>query len=504
MSTDPPTLFVAHSRRARYGFALFCAAMSIVLRLALNPILREGDVPFLIAYPAVAAAAWVGGLGPAVLCSVLSALAAALWFFPPVGVLGFSKASQVVSTAVYLAASLLIASLGERSRRAIARLSVELGSRVQKEAELRVADEKLRAAEEAQSQLAAIVTSSDDAIVSMDLKGTITHWNAAAARMFGYSQEEIVNKSILLLIPPELHDEEHQILNAIASGRQVEHFDTVRLKKNGERLQVSLAVSPIRDANGRIVGASKISRDITERKRAEQALRKTEMEAAKGRLAATIAHEINNPLEAITNIGYLVARAPELSPESRELVNTLNAEVSRVSDITRQALAFYRESAETSAIAVGAVVDSVLDLFRRRMAQKAIRLEVLNRSHVPRVLVKPGELRQVVANLIANALDAVPDGGTIRIRTRSTAHQVRITVSDNGEGIPRNRRDLMFRPFETTKGDAGTGLGLWVSKGLIEKYGGQILYRTSQDPRHRGTSFMVILPKPVMERAGAA
>lgn len=473
-------------------------------RFVLNPALGGEDVPFLLAYPAVAAAAWVGGFGPAMLCGILAAISADFLFFSLP--FGFTQPSvpQTVSMAVFLGASLLIGGLGERSRRAIRRLSAELAVRVENESELRAAGEKLRTAEEAQSQLAAIVTSSDDAIVAMDLSGTITNWNDAAVRMFGYTAGEIAGRPIFDLIPAELHDQERTMLKAIANGQRVEHFETVRLRKDQTLLQVSLSISPIRDRKGHVIGASKISRDITEHKRAEQALRKTEMEAAKGRLAATIAHEINNPLEAITNIGYLIARASELGPETRGLVTTLNLEVSRVSDITRQALAFYRDTAEPSAVSVDAVLASVLDLFRRRMAQKAITLEVLNGHNIPRVMVKAGELRQVIANLLANALDAVPKGGTIRIRTRSTFAQVVITVSDNGVGIPRDRRNLIFRPFETTKGDQGTGLGLWVSKGLLEKYGGAIRYRSSQNPAHSGTSFSVILPRPLMEKAGAA
>jgi len=468
----------------------------MVLRFALNRVLGPEDVPFLLAFPAVVSAAWIGGLGPALLCSIVSAVLADYWFFPPAHAFTSLTRPQVVSTFVFLTASCLIGMLGERTRRAISRLSAELVSSLQKESALRSTGEKLRAAEEAQSRLAAIVTSCDDAIISMDLEGTITSWNAAATRMFHFAPDEVVGKSIYLLVPPELHEEERQILETIARGERVDHLETVRLRKGSEPLQVSLSVSAILDRQGRVIGVSKISRDITEDKRTERALRKTELEAAKGRLAATIAHEINNPLEAITNIGYLISRAPELNPDSRELVATLNREVYRVSDITRQALAFYRESAVPSAVSVREVVESVMELFRRRIAQKSVQIQVLHGEDVPRVMVKTGELRQVIANLLANALDAVSQDGRITIRTSATRARVKITVSDNGEGVPRDRRDLMFRPFETTKGDQGTGLGLWVSKGLMEKYGGTILYRSSQDSAYRGTSFMVLLPKP--------
>ncbi len=466
----------------------------MMLRFAFNPVLGKEDVPFLIAYPAVVLASWIGGLGPALLCSLFSAVVADYWFFPPTHVFTAPNRAQAVSTGIFLTASILIGSLGERSRQAIRRLSAELVTSIQKEAELRSAGEKLRAAEEAQSRLAAIVTSSGDAIIGMDLKGTITSWNAAAEKMFRYAAEEVIGKPIFLLVPPELHEEERRMLETISRGDRVQHLETVRLRKGSEPVQVSLLVSAILDAQGRVIGASKISRDITEEKRAEQALKRTEMEAAKGRLAATIAHEINNPLEAITNLGYLISRAPELGPDSQEMIAALNREVCRVSDITRQALAFYREPLQSSAVCVPEVIESVIELFRRRIDQKAVQLRVLNGQDIPPVNVKPGELRQVIANLLANSLDAVSAGGHITIRASATKSVVKITVSDNGEGVPRDHRDLMFRPFHTTKGDQGTGLGLWVSKGLMEKHGGTILYRSSQGA-YKGTSFTVLLPR---------
>jgi PAS domain S-box-containing protein len=493
---------VAQSRAARYGFAVLSAALGFAARYALIPVLGQSDLAFLLAFPAVAAAAWVGGLGPGILCSLVSIVIADYFFFAPVHRFLPVSSSQAVSLVVFFCASMLIATLGERSRRALQRVTTEFTSRLEKESELRLTNELLKAAENASSQLAAIVRSSDDAIVSKDLKGIITSWNAAATRTFGYTPEEIIGRSILTIIPPELHDEEARILNVIASGEPVNHYETIRIRKNGEPVQVSISISPIRDRFGRVVGASKIARDITKHKRIENALRKTEMEAAKGRLAATIAHEINNPLEAITNLGYLIALAPELSEASLELITALNAEVSRVSDITRQALAFYRDNAQPSAVSVNAVLDGVLELFRRRIEQKSARVQLQYDDNIPDVMIKPGELRQVLSNLLANALDAISSDGVILIRTRSNRTQVRITFCDNGYGIPHHRRGLIFRPFETTKGETGTGLGLWVSKGLIEKYGGRILFRSSQN--RQGTSFVVVLPRPAMERIGIA
>ncbi len=495
-----------HDRIARYGFALLCGLDAFFIRIAFAPLLGPADLPFILAYPAVALVAWIGGLGPAMACALFSGF---LLDFVMVGssiVFHSASRAQMVGLFIFLASSILIGALGERQRRALAKINAEFQVRIEREKELQKKTGELEAAERASSQLVAIVESSFDPMLSKDLSGTVTSWNPAAARTFGYTPDEIVGQSILKIVPKELYPEEHRILTDIAAGGRVEAYETIRLHKNGSEINVWLSISPVFNREGKVIGASTIAHDITERKRAEKALQRTEMEAAKGRLAATIAHEINNPLEAITNIGYLIGMAPELSSGSRELVTALNAEVARVSDITRQALAFYRSSEEPTAVAVNPILEGVIDLFRRRIVQKAARIETDYGESIPRIMVRPGEMRQVVSNLLGNALDAIPDGGKVYLRTRATRERVCITVCDNGHGIPDNRREKIFQPFETTKGEKGTGLGLWVSKGLIEKYGGKILFRSSADPEHKGTSFMVVLPRPVMEKvdAGAA
>src|SRR5512146_2402196 len=161
---------------------------------------------------------------------------------------------------------------------------------------------RLTSGEEARRRLAAIVESSDDAIISKDLNGIITSWNASAARLFGYEPEEIIGKSVLTIIPPELHEEEAVILHKLRAGERIDHYETRRMRKDGTTVEVSLTISPMKDASGRVIGSSKTARDISERKRAEAALIQSERLAAIGRMAAAIAHEVNNPLEAITNL----------------------------------------------------------------------------------------------------------------------------------------------------------------------------------------------------------
>ncbi len=216
------------------------------------------------------------------------------------------------------------------------------------------------ASQEAVSKLAAIVESSDDGIVSKDLNGIVTSWNAGAERIFGWKAEEIIGRSILTIIPPDLHKDEDMILGRIRAGQRIEHFETVRLTKSGERIHVSITISPLRDAAGTIVGATKIARDVTERRLAEEALRRAEKLAATGRLAATIAHEINNPLEAVTNLLYLL-RSHVHGEEGRRCLAMAESELDRVAQITKQTLAFYRGPSAPEPVRLSEIFDSVLD-----------------------------------------------------------------------------------------------------------------------------------------------
>ncbi len=351
--------------------------------------------------------------------------------------------------------------------------------------------------EEARLRLAAIVESSDDAIVSKDLNGIITSWNAAAARMFGYQPEEIIGNSVLTLIPPELQSEEPMILNKLRAGERIEHFETRRRRKDGTLLDVSLTISPIKDDSGRVIGSSKIARDISDRKRAEAALIQSERMAAIGRMAAAIAHEVNNPLEAITNLAYLLTVNPSLNNEARGFARMLLEEVERASRITKQTLAYYRDSAEPVAVNLPELLDSVLLLHRPALMKKNIRVR---KTFAEDVIARgfAAELRQVFANLLLNAIDAMPVGGTLSVKAvQHGSDQVSVAIADNGCGIPLEKRHRLFEPFFTTKPGRGTGLGLWVSDGIVRKHGGRIRVTSSTRPGHSGTVFTVLLPAAI-------
>ena len=349
---------------------------------------------------------------------------------------------------------------------------------------------------EARLQLAAIVDSSDDAIISKDLTGTITSWNAAAARLFGYTPDEVIGQSVLLLIPPELHYQEPEILAKMAAGERIEHFETRRRCKDGHLVDISLTISPIRDSAGRIVGISKIARDITDRKLAEAALIESERMATVGRMAASIAHEVNNPLEAILNLGYLLAEDPSINDEARRYAQLLVAEVLRVSEITKQTLSFYRDNTRTALVNLADLLDSVLKLHRPVLLRQSI--QIYRRGQLDScVMSNPGELRQIFTNLIVNSVDAMPRGGELHVNVSSgeRGSLACVTIADTGSGISASARDRIFDAFFSTKTGKGTGLGLWITQGIVRKYGGSIRVRTWSDPTRRtGTAFRVCLP----------
>jgi PAS domain S-box-containing protein len=344
-----------------------------------------------------------------------------------------------------------------------------------------IAEEKSE--RETRYRLAAIVESSDDAIISKDLNGTITSWNGGAERIFGYKADEMIGRPITLLIPPELQEDEVLILSKIRAGQRIEHFQTVRLHKNGDRLDVSLTISPVKDGNGKIIGAAKILRDVTQQKKLEAALRTSERLASVGRLAATIAHEINNPLEAVTNFIYLAKQQQDISKEGMRYLESADQELRRAAHIAQQTLGFYRDTSEAILVNISNVIEDLLALYGRKFEYKKLQIELQTEPGL-RFSVWHGELKQILSNLIANALDASREHGRIIIRARTSRYPwsgspvLHIAIADNGTGIPDQDKGKIFTPFFTTKKAVGTGLGLWVTKDLVEKRGGRIRLRS--------------------------
>lgn len=237
---------------------------------------------------------------------------------------------------------------------------------------------------------------------------------------------------------------------------------------------------------------------LKERHLTEEALRKAEKLAVVGRLAASIAHEINNPLESVTNLLYLIRHSSNFE-EAKGFAETASSELSRVSEIVTQSLRHYRQSTKPTQVCIADIVNSALSLYQARLASAQILVEREFRD-CPPILAVAGELRQVILNLIGNALDAIGRNGTLRIRITKARERgngsrpgVRLTIADTGIGIPVAIRKTIFEPFVTTKGDTGTGLGLWVSSEIVEKHSGKIQVRSNASSP-TGTVFSVFLP----------
>src|SRR5579872_6923100 len=378
--------------------------------------------------------------------------------------------------------------------------------------ELRRANEELhrKTAEqlgESRSMLASIIDSSEDAILSKDLRGTITSWNKGAQRIYGYKPEEVVGKHISLLTPSDRPDEIPEILRKITKGESIEHYESVRVTKDGRHLNVSISVSPLRGASGEIIGASAIARDITAQKRAEGQLRQAQKMEAIGRLAGGVAHDFNNVLAIINACREFLRDRIDSSGEASVYVDNIKKATERGALLTKQLLAFSRSSA---------VQPRILDLNERlKDISKLLRplmgddVEILVASKSPAAIVEadPGQLDQIVVNLAVNARDAMPRGGKFILETGTVrfeedfAHRhqtmpagkyVQLTASDTGFGMDEATMSRIFEPFFTTKEvGKGTGLGLATVYGIVKQSAGHILVYS--EPGH-GTTFKIYLP----------
>jgi len=354
-----------------------------------------------------------------------------------------------------------------------------------------------RQADESRFRLAAIVDSADDAIISKNLNGIVTSWNQGARRTFGYTADEMVGRSILMLIPKELHYEEDEILRKLRAGERVDHYETRRRKKSGEIFDVSVTISPVRDESGKVIGASKVARDISDRKRIERMLIQSEKLAATGRMAATIAHEINNPLESVINLIFLARQHSESSGKTHQYLLTAEEELERVSHIARQTLGYYKDTGSPTEVYLHDLIENVLTVYHSRLTATGITVD-LQFNDLQKVTVSKGEMLQVFSNIIANAVDAMRQGGSLKVSTRkligASGDGIQIVVRDNGTGIKTEYLERVFEPFFTTKGDLGTGIGLWVARQLVERRGGQIAVASSAEQGDSGTSITIFIP----------
>src|SRR5882724_3059359 len=463
------TVLKRYSTLVRYGVAVLAAWVALSI-WTLSPILHRH--PFALFLAAVVVTARFFGLGPALLCSAVSTVCLDIFVLSPRFSLAVYPSDDVERLAVFLLLAVLVGSL----------------SRQKTHADL-TAERSLR-------EMAAIVECSDDAIFSTNPDGIITSWNHGAERLYGYSAEEAVGSPVMLLAPPERREEVEHNRQVLNRGGSVESYPTERMHKNGSRVPVQLTVSPLRNREGNIVGASAIARDISAQQRSEQAVRRSEKLATAGWLAASIAHEINNPLEAVLNLIYLARNDPR---QAEQYLSMAEKEVGRVARLAQQTLGLVRENPSPGRMDAARIMDEVLALYSRKLEEKQIRVSRRYRGSA-QISGYSGEVRQLLANLLVNAVDAMGEGGALHVRVAAGRQWsdgqdgIRMTLADNGSGIPSESLRRIFEPFYTTKNDAGTGLGLWVSRGIVQNHGGSIRVRSRIEGQNRGTVFSIFLP----------
>ncbi|HLJ27543.1 MAG TPA: ATP-binding protein [Candidatus Angelobacter sp.] len=359
-----------------------------------------------------------------------------------------------------------------------------------------------QALEASQVRLNAIYSSMVEYIGLLTPDGTILDCNRASLQFAGNTREEVVGmrfwESPWFIHTPGAPERLRQSIERAAAGEFIRYEATLN-RPSGGAMTFDFSLHPVRNDRGDVVYIVPEGRDITELKHAQTALLQSEKLAAVGRLSASIAHEINNPLEAITNLFYLIDRADELPESLRGFTRMAQQELARVSQIVTQTLRFHRQSTAKMAVSVSDLLDSVLDLYQGRLSSASVTVVRDYRRSGPLVCYE-GELRQVFANLIGNALDATRGGGQIVVREREATDWrtrrkgVRVTVADNGHGISRDTLAHIFEPFFSTKSTTGTGLGLWVSLEIIQKHAGSIQVRSRFSDKHHGTVFSVFVP----------
>jgi PAS domain S-box-containing protein len=359
--------------------------------------------------------------------------------------------------------------------------------------ERRLYERDLLEARKSAEQLADVVRRALDAIVTLSPDGHIRGWNSGAEQTFGYAADEVLGRSFTeLLFPTDLQDEILEAVRQLHAGADV-GSDISGLHRDGRRLDLSMRLTPHLEPPGVLVAFSAILRDITDRRAAERALLQNEKLASVGRLASSIAHEINNPLEALTNLLYLLESGGNAAMSSTYL-RMAQEELARVAQIVTHTLRFHKQSTAPDYANLHEVLRSVLALYRARFQNSEV--HALLRSTETHLFCFEGEIRQICLNLISNAYEAVkPQGGRIELRTRNATSPstgqagARITIADNGPGISPSVRSRLFEPFVTTKGDTGTGLGLWITRDLVEKSGGVIRFRSCNIHGRSGTVF---------------
>ncbi|HEY5513734.1 MAG TPA: PAS domain S-box protein [Geomonas sp.] len=376
---------------------------------------------------------------------------------------------------------------------------------------------KQRYADEQLLQMAAIVQSSDDAIIGKNLEGIVTSWNRGAEKIYGYSREEMIGRSLSAIIPDGSHDELEYILERIRGGQHIEHLETLHKRKDGKIINMSLTISPIVDDEGNVTSASTIGSDISHRVSLEHQLRQAQKMEALGNLAGGIAHDFNNILTAIMGHASLLDLKLDKNDPLADNVHQILEAASRAAHLTQALLGFSRKApVETKAVSLNSIVKKVERLLVMLLKENVSYQATLSPED-PVIMADPGQIEQVLINLATNARDSIPSAGAIKLSTEVTvldelfimAHgygspgrYACLTFSDNGVGMDERIRSRIFEPFFTTKEtNRGTGLGLSIVYGIVKQHNGFI---SCYSEPGLGTTFQIYLPLTVTELAAEA
>jgi len=378
-----------------------------------------------------------------------------------------------------------------------------------------------RKAEEVRSQLAAILEQTVDAVIGTDLEHKIFSWNKGAERMYGWGLEDVLDRPVFLLAPEDRLDEVVKLREAVLRGEEVSNFETVRRRKDGSPVDVSVSLSVIRDSKGKVVGVSSIARDITDRKKAEESLKRHEEQMrlaqkmdAIGRLAGGVAHDFNNLLSVVGgNAEFLLSSLSGEDPH-REEAEEIQKAVKRGADLTKQLLVFSQKQVVQPQPVNLNEVGTEMGKMLKRLIDAAVDLKMIQDKAIGPILSDPGQMQQVILNLVINARDAMPQGGTLIIETKRVPLEeleaegrpmlprgdyVRLSVTDTGTGMTPEVQKHVFEPFFTTKIGKGTGLGLATVYGIVQKWSGHIFLHSTQG---MGTTFTLYFPALKAAMAG--
>ncbi|WP_282942006.1 PAS domain S-box protein [Paenibacillus sp. RC67] len=346
-------------------------------------------------------------------------------------------------------------------------------------------EEDLRATKE---MLESLITNTSDAIDVIDLQGHVLQINNAFERIYGWSGEEIIGQQLPLL-PDERKDELTEIMDQLLSGKEITDYETIRLHKDGTVLQVSLTISPIKDADGETIAIAGISRDITERKKTEELLRKSDRLAVVGQLAAGLAHEIRNPLTSLKGFLQLMY---EKGPNQQRYYDIMCSELNRINFIVSEFLIIAKPQViEFNLKSLKQIIQTVIQLIEPEATMNNVQISVqMSKKDPIMICCSEFQIKQVFINLLKNAIEAMPNGGEIQLDVHQDQQEVHIRIVDNGHGIPQERLAFLGEPFYTTK-EKGTGLGLMMCYKIIETHQGKIQIESELN---EGTEVNMTLP----------